>query len=363
MASIELANIIKRYGNLEVVCGINLAIDHNEFIVLVGPSGCGKSTTLRMIAGLEEISAGKISIGDTVVNNLPPRKRNVSMVFQNYALYPHMTVAQNLGFGLVIAKQPEDVVEARVKEAASILGIEKMLERIPAELSGGERQRVAMGRAIVRHPQVFLFDEPLSNLDAKLRVLMRTEIKKLHQQVKTTVVYVTHDQVEAMTLADRMVVMKDGRIEQVGTPMEIFNHPVNAFVASFIGSPPMNQIPGQIVANQVRFADGTEVPVPARLAKKVTEGEKVIYGLRADDIAPEGHSMTKAQSAAKLQLRTVLSESLGAESLVFTEISGQEIQAKMFHPRPVVPNEQMTFLIDKDKAHLFNAQSGEALGD
>ncbi|OIP82209.1 MAG: sugar ABC transporter ATP-binding protein, partial [Rhodobacterales bacterium CG2_30_65_12] len=284
MAGIILKHVTKAYGKLEVVHGIDLEIAHNEFLVLVGPSGCGKSTTLRMIAGLEDITGGEVRIGDRLVNDLPPRKRNISMVFQNYALYPHMNVRDNLGFGLKIAGHPASVLEERVAEAAEILGLSELLERIPAELSGGQRQRVAMGRAIVRHPDAFLFDEPLSNLDAKLRVQMRTEIKKLHSKVATTVVYVTHDQVEAMTLADRIVVMKDGHIEQVGPPMEVFNHPANTFVASFIGSPPMNLLPATIAGDEVRFSDGTTVPVPTRILGKVREGQEVIFGIRADDI-------------------------------------------------------------------------------
>ncbi|MCP4304381.1 MAG: ATP-binding cassette domain-containing protein, partial [bacterium] len=236
------------------------------FLVLVGPSGCGKSTTLRMIAGLEDITGGTISIGDRVVNDLQPRERNVSMVFQNYALYPHMTVRENLGFGLKIAKVPEAELNQRVDAASGILGISELMERMPAQLSGGQRQRVAMGRAIVRQPDVFLFDEPLSNLDAKLRVQMRTEIKKLHKRVRNTVVYVTHDQVEAMTLADRIVIMRDGYIEQVGTPLEVFDSPANVFVGSFIGSPPMNQLDGIVrIAGEgqgtIGLDDGVVIPV------------------------------------------------------------------------------------------------------
>lgn len=237
MADVKLNKVVKRYGKTEVVHGVDLDIKHNEFVVLVGPSGCGKSTTLRIIAGLEGITSGEVVIGDRVVNDLPPRDRNISMVFQSYALYPHMTVEENLGFGLKISNIEESEIEKRVQNAFQILGLDSLMDRMPAELSGGQRQRVAMGRAIVRTPDVFLFDEPLSNLDAKLRVQMRTEIKKLHQTVKTTVVYVTHDQVEAMTLVGRVVVMRDGYIEQVGSPMEIFHAPTNMFVASFIGSP------------------------------------------------------------------------------------------------------------------------------
>ncbi len=361
MARISLQNVVKRYGRLEVVHGIDLEIEHNEFVVLVGPSGCGKSTTLRMIAGLEDISDGDIAIGDRVVNDLPPRKRNVSMVFQNYALYPHMNVHENLGFGLKIAGQSKDAIEQRVQEAADILGLSELLERIPAELSGGQRQRVAMGRAIVRHPEAFLFDEPLSNLDAKLRVQMRTEIKKLHNKVKTTVVYVTHDQVEAMTLADRIVVMKDGYIEQVGTPMEVFNHPVNTFVASFIGSPPMNLIPAKITSATAEFRDGTRIPVPSRLTDHVAEGQEVVFGIRPDDLTPIGHGIHEARETTDLDLTVELAELLGTETLIYTTLAGQEIQGKMFDPRDVTSGETLTFRLSLDKAHIFDAPSGRTV--
>ncbi|MBO6900467.1 MAG: sn-glycerol-3-phosphate ABC transporter ATP-binding protein UgpC [Rhizobiaceae bacterium] len=361
MSEIRLNNVVKRYGRVEVVHGINLEIAHNEFVVLVGPSGCGKSTTLRMIAGLEEISGGEIHIGDALVNDLPPRKRNISMVFQNYALYPHMSVRENLGFGLKIAKQPEAIVAERVNEAAEILGLSELMDRTPAELSGGQRQRVAMGRAIVRHPEAFLFDEPLSNLDAKLRVQMRTEIKKLHNKVKTTVVYVTHDQVEAMTLADRIVVMKDGYIEQVGTPMEVFNNPVNTFVASFIGSPPMNLVPARIESDSVVFADGGRVPVPGRLAGGVSEGQDVIFGIRPDDMTPEGHGINDSGQCATLELGVELAELLGTETLLYTRLGGQEALGKMFDPRDVGSGETLRFRLSLDKAHLFDAASGRSV--
>ena len=361
MASINLREIVKNYGKTEVVHGINLDIEHNEFVVLVGPSGCGKSTTLRMIAGLEEISGGEILIDDNVVNDLPPRKRNISMVFQNYALYPHMTVRENLGFGLKIAKQTDDVVQERVSEAAEILGLRELLDRTPSELSGGQRQRVAMGRAIVRHPKAFLFDEPLSNLDAKLRVQMRTEIKKLHQKVATTVVYVTHDQIEAMTLADRIVVMRDGYIEQVGTPMQVFNHPANTFVASFIGSPPMNQLPARIKGDSMIFDDGTTIPIPKRFKDKVTESEQVIFGIRPDDITPEGHGIQEIGQSAELDLTVILAELLGTETLIYTSLAGQEIQGKMFDPRNISSGEKLRFRFSLDKAHLFNAKTQKSV--
>src|SRR5580704_8605203 len=263
MATVSLEKLVKRYGNVEIVHGIDLDIADREFIALVGPSGCGKSTTLRMIAGLEDVSDGLVKIGGETVNDLPPRARNISMVFQSYALYPHMTVRENMGFSLKIAKRPKDEIDRRVAEAADILHLEPLLERRPSQLSGGQRQRVAMGRAIVRQPEVFLFDEPLSNLDAKLRNEMRTEIKKLHAKVQATVVYVTHDQVEAMTLADRIVIMRDGNIEQVGSPDEVFHRPATRFVASFIGSPPMNLVEAEIADDQFVFTNGDRLPIPA----------------------------------------------------------------------------------------------------
>ena len=246
MARVNIQNVHKSFGETEVLKDISVAIEDGEFLVLVGPSGCGKSTLLRMIAGLEDIGEGKISIGDKIVNNLPPKERDISMVFQNYALYPHLTVAQNMGFSMMLAHAPKWEQDLRVSEAASILGLTELLERKPKQLSGGQRQRVAMGRAIVRNPKVFLFDEPLSNLDAKLRVAMRAEIKTMHQRIKTTSVYVTHDQVEAMTMADRIVVMHAGRIEQVGKPLELYDDPKNVFVAGFIGTPSMNLLPATV---------------------------------------------------------------------------------------------------------------------
>ena len=361
MAEITLEKVVKKYGAVGVVHGIDLTIAHEEFVVLVGPSGCGKSTTLRMIAGLEDITGGLVRIGGQVVNDLPPRKRNISMVFQNYALYPHMNVRENLGFGLKIAGQAPDEIARRVAEAADILGLVPLLDRTPAELSGGQRQRVAMGRAIVRDPDAFLFDEPLSNLDAKLRGQMRAEIKKLHQKVKTTVVYVTHDQVEAMTLADRIVVMKDGRIEQIGTPMEVFNHPVTTFVATFIGSPPMNLLPGTIAGGAVRLADGTEVPVPDRLRGYVRDGRAVQLGIRPDDISPVGHGLSQDGPGAEVSLTVDLAEPLGMESLIYTRLAGQEVQAKLYGPRIVAPGEILTFRLALDRAHLFDAATGKSL--
>ena len=361
MAAITLEKVVKAYGALGVVHGIDLTIAHEEFVVLVGPSGCGKSTTLRMIAGLEDITGGLVKIGGQVVNDLPPRKRNISMVFQNYALYPHMNVRDNLGFGLKIAGQSPGEISKRVGEAAEILGLTPLLDRTPAELSGGQRQRVAMGRAIVRNPDAFLFDEPLSNLDAKLRGQMRAEIKKLHQKVRTTVVYVTHDQVEAMTLADRIVVMKDGHIEQVGTPMQVFNHPATTFVATFIGSPPMNLLPATISGGAVRLGDGTAVPVPDRLTGHVRDGMAVLLGIRPDDISPVGHGLSQDGPGAEVALTVDLAEPLGMESLIYTRLAGQEVQAKLYGPRIVAPGEVLTFRLALDRAHLFDAATGKSV--
>ncbi|MCI2400911.1 sn-glycerol-3-phosphate ABC transporter ATP-binding protein UgpC [Aliiroseovarius subalbicans] len=361
MAEVKLTNVVKRYGSVEVVHGIDLEIAHNEFVVLVGPSGCGKSTTLRMIAGLEEISDGEIKIGETVVNNLPPRKRNISMVFQNYALYPHMTVSENLGFSLKIAGKSGAEISAAVANAAEILGLGDLLERTPAELSGGQRQRVAMGRAIVRHPDVFLFDEPLSNLDAKLRTQMRVEIKKLHQKIKTTIVYVTHDQVEAMTLADRIVIMKDGHIVQVGTPLDVFERPVDTFVAAFIGSPPMNLINGHIEADHVVFSDGNRLPVPPDFTGKLADGRQVVFGFRADVLMPKGHTLAESGVVTDLDLKIDFAEPLGSESILLSTLGGKEIQARMHNPRPVNEGEVLTCELHLEKCHIFDASSTKNL--
>nr|WP_314262268.1 sn-glycerol-3-phosphate ABC transporter ATP-binding protein UgpC [uncultured Devosia sp.] len=359
MAQVRLDKVSKSYGKLETVHGIDLEIAHNEFVVLVGPSGCGKSTTLRMIAGLEEITGGTITIGDRVVNDLPPRARNISMVFQSYALYPHMTVRDNLGFGLKIANTPEAEIRTRVDEAAEILGLGPYMDRLPANLSGGQRQRVAMGRAIVRHPDVFLFDEPLSNLDAKLRGQMRVEIKKLHQRVQTTVVYVTHDQVEAMTLADRIVIMRDGHIEQVGTPSDVFENPVNTFVAGFIGSPPMNQLDAVVAGGKARLGDGTEVPLPAGIA--VRDGQEIVLGFRPESFAPRGHSLHAEAGAMGLKSQVIIAEPLGTETILFVTLGGRDVQGKMLNPRVVHPGETLDFTLDLTRLHVFDKASGKSV--
>src|SRR5881394_2556919 len=286
MSSVQIRDVRKSFGNFEVLHGVSIPIEDGEFVVLVGPSGCGKSTLLRMLAGLENITSGTISIGDRVVNNVQPKERDIAMVFQNYALYPHMTVADNMGFSLKLRSAKQEEITTRVKRAAEILALTPLLERYPRQLSGGQRQRVAMGRAIVRDPQVFLFDEPLSNLDAKLRVAMRTEIKALHQRLKTTTLYVTHDQVEAMTMADRIVVMHDGRVEQIGTPLELYDHPANTFVAGFIGSPAMNFLNGTLRNGsggaRLETSGGQAVPLPTLAGGR--DGQKVVFGIRPEHL-------------------------------------------------------------------------------
>ena len=364
MAKVTLEKVSKFYGDVEAVKKIDLEISDNEFLVLVGPSGCGKSSTLRMIAGLEEIDEGKIIIGEKTVNELEPRERNVSMVFQNYALYPHMTVEENLGFSLKIAGMKKIDIDTRVAEAAGILDIEEFLQRKPAQLSGGQRQRVAMGRAIVRRPDVFLFDEPLSNLDAKLRNQMRTEIKRLHQKVETTIVYVTHDQVEAMTLADRIVIMKDGIIEQIGTPLELFETPATKFVATFIGSPSMNMISSTIEKETGKYVmkteDGISVPVPLSKQDIVKEGQKISFGFRAEDIVPLKFGNKPSQSW-DCKSKVNLSEPLGTETLIFTNFGKIEIVSRMFTPELVRAGDELDFALNLDRTYLFDDETGKSL--
>jgi multiple sugar transport system ATP-binding protein len=363
MATVSLKNLVKKYGSLEVVHAINLDVADREFVALVGPSGCGKSTTLRMIAGLEAISGGHIHIGDREVNNLPPRQRNISMVFQSYALYPHMTVAENMGFSLKIAGRSQDEIASAVADAAKTLGLEELLERRPSQLSGGQRQRVAMGRAIVRHPDVFLFDEPLSNLDAKLRMQMRTEIKKLHAKVQSTVIYVTHDQVEAMTLADRIVIMRDGHIEQVGPPEEVFRRPATRFVAGFIGSPTMNLHDATVDDGKLRFANGDTLPLPGQFRDRVTAGQKVIFGLRPDDLYPTGHGIHSGEAAEvhAVEVPVSLTEPLGNETLVFAEFAGQDWISRMLNPKTLRSGDQISLSFDLSQSHLFDAKTEQSL--
>jgi multiple sugar transport system ATP-binding protein len=316
MARVTLDKVTKRYGDVEAVRQVSLEIPDKELVVLVGPSGCGKSTTLRMIAGLEEISDGEIRIGDRKVNEVAPKDRDIAMVFQSYALYPHMSVRQNLEFGLKMRGTARAEIDTRVREAAAILGIEGLLGRKPKQLSGGQRQRVAMGRAIVRRPAVFLFDEPLSNLDAKLRVQMRTEIARLHSRLQTTTVYVTHDQVEAMTLADRIVVMKDGVVQQVGAPLELYDRPNNLFVAGFIGTPAMNFVEGELAASndQTIFqAEGVRVAIPAAAMGKGTVGQRVVLGVRPPDLMLLGEGSGGEEPAGMISARVEVREPMGSE--------------------------------------------------
>src|SRR5580693_6012328 len=317
MASVDVVNARKAYGGVEVIHGVSLSIADGEFVTLVGPSGCGKSTLLRMIAGLESITEGKVKIGPRVVNNLPPRDRDIAMVFQNYALYPHKTVEQNMSFGLKLRNTPKEEIQARVKRAADILHVVPYLSRYPRQLSGGQRQRVAMGRAIVRDPQVFLFDEPLSNLDAQLRVQMRAEIKELHQRLKTTTIYVTHDQVEAMTMADRIVVMRDGVVEQAGLPLDLYDRPSTLFVAGFIGSPAMNLLKGAIRVNgKPSFMTESGVNLPLASAPSGADGRPCIYGIRPEHLALGGGPM-------KAEVSVV--EPTGSETQLFAKVGGQKI--------------------------------------
>ena len=354
VAALEIDQVRKSYGAVEVLHDMSLDMEDGEFVALVGPSGCGKSTLLRMIAGLEDISSGEIRISGKTVNEVAPKNRDIAMVFQNYALYPHMTVAANMSFALRLKRASAAEIEERVNRAAQILGLGDLLDRHPRQLSGGQRQRVAMGRAIVRDPAVFLFDEPLSNLDAKLRVQMRTEIKDLHQRLKTTTVYVTHDQIEAMTLADRVVVMNDGVIEQIGTPLELYDRPESLFVAGFIGSPAMNMLAGTIDwENNVpvfRCGDGTPWPVPKNLMAE--RGQNVYFGVR-----PESINLGKGG----LHLRVKVIEPTGAETLINARIGSEPIFA-LFHERlNVKPEEMIEVTVDPAQVHLFNADSGVRL--
>ena len=357
MASVSLRGIRKEFGRTEVIKGIDLDIADKEFVVFVGPSGCGKSTLLRLIAGLEDASAGDILIGGRVVNTTAPKDRNIAMVFQNYALYPHMTVARNMGFGLRAAKTPPPEIDRRVAEAAAMLGLETLLQRRPGELSGGQRQRVAMGRAIVRNPEVFLFDEPLSNLDAQLRNQVRTDIKKLHQQVRTTSIYVTHDQVEAMTLADRIVLLRDGRIEQVGTPIALFTRPANRFVARFIGSPAMNIIPAMIEAGDI-VLPWIRLLCPS-LASIPPNG-RVELGIRPDDVL-SGEACGRVPAAFRFDATVRIVEPMGAESQLVVSVGGQDLQIRLMGRSFPQPGERIACALDPAELHLFDADTGIAL--
>jgi multiple sugar transport system ATP-binding protein len=354
MASVDIRDVRKSFGGFEVLHGVSVPIEDGQFVVLVGPSGCGKSTLLRMLAGLENITSGTISIGERVVNDVQPKERDIAMVFQNYALYPHMTVAQNMGFSLKLRGAPSEEIKTKVERAADILDLRRLLERYPRQLSGGQRQRVAMGRAIVRDPQVFLFDEPLSNLDAKLRVAMRTEIKELHQRLRTTTVYVTHDQIEAMTMADKIVVMQDGIVEQMGAPLELYDKPDNKFVAGFIGSPAMNFLDGKLVMNGgepwVETASGARLPIAT--APSASDGKPVTYGIRPEhlEFADDG-----------IEAEVVVVEPTGSETQIVARIGAQDIIAVFRDRRAVAPGDRVHLRPRARAAHLFDKESGKRL--
>jgi multiple sugar transport system ATP-binding protein len=355
MASVTIQAVKKNFGDVAILHGVDIDIRDGSFTVLVGPSGCGKSTLLRMIAGLEQIDGGEIRIGERRVNDLPPKERDIAMVFQNYALYPHMTVRDNLAFALALAKMDKASIERKVTQAAEILALAPLLARYPRQLSGGQRQRVAMGRAIVRDPQVFLFDEPLSNLDAKLRVAMRSEIKELHQRLKTTSVYVTHDQIEAMTMGDKIVVMRDGRIEQTGSPLDLYDHPANQFVAGFIGSPAMNFLPGVLRrgagAARVELPDGTQLDAP--LAAGGADGQSVLYGTRPEHL--------RLANQGGIPSQVVVMEPTGMDTFVACRHEGAEISAVFRERHDFAPGTTIHLQPDLQRAHLFDASTGQRL--
>ena len=348
MASVSIRGVRKAFGSTHILHGVDVEIADGEFCVLVGPSGCGKSTLLRMVAGLEEIGGGDIAIGGRVVNKVPPRQRDIAMVFQNYALYPHMTVRDNMAFSLKLASAPRAAIEDRVSRAAGILGLGALLDRYPRQLSGGQRQRVAMGRAIVRDPQVFLFDEPLSNLDAKLRVNMRAEIKDLHQRLRTTTVYVTHDQIEAMTMADRIVVMQAGRVEQIGTPLELYDRPANRFVAGFIGSPSMNFIEGTVEAGGFRDRAGAVWPLPPG----ATTNRPAVYGVRPEHLH-------LAEGGIPMRVRVL--EPTGSETQVMGEIGGSPILGAFRERLAAAPGDTIGVGTEGRLAHLFDHETGDRI--
>jgi len=351
MAAVDIRDVRKAFGAAQILHGVSIDIADGEFVILVGPSGCGKSTLLRMIAGLESVTAGEIAIGGRIVNDVPPKERDIAMVFQNYALYPHMTVADNMGFSLKLKKAPQADIAERVQQAAGILGLSPYLDRYPRQLSGGQRQRVAMGRAIVRDPQVFLFDEPLSNLDAKLRVAMRAEVKELHQRLKTTTVYVTHDQIEAMTMADKIVVMHDGRVEQMGQPLALYDRPQNQFVAGFIGSPSMNFIPGRVEGGHLVGQGGLRIALDADAAR--ANGRDVVFGIR-----PEHLSLGDGGIAAEV----VVVEPTGSEVQINARLAGGGEIVAVFRERHMFkPGEKIGLKPQPGLIHLFDAATGQRL--
>ena len=365
MASVSIRSVTKRFGDVEILHGVDIEIAHGSFTVLVGPSGCGKSTLLRMIAGLEEISGGEIRIADKVVNDVLPKQRDIAMVFQNYALYPHMTVRQNMAFSLMLAKVEKSAAEAKVARAAEILGLTALLDRYPRQLSGGQRQRVAMGRAIVRDPQVFLYDEPLSNLDAKLRVAMRTELKELHQRLKTTSIYVTHDQIEAMTMGDKIVVMKDGRIEQTGSPLELYDHPANLFVAGFIGSPAMNFFKAHLRrkgGGLVIDTGDAAVSIPAKKeqAYRNYTDKPVVLGIRPEDIYNPAFLPAGIQ-AAKITAKVDVTELMGNEIFLYL-VNGENTFVARVDPRTAFKaGDQVEVALNMDNFHLFDSSTQLAI--
>lgn len=350
MASLVLRNLVKTFDKTTVLHGISLEVEDGEFIVFVGPSGCGKSTTLRLIAGLEEMTAGEIEIQGRVVNHLEPKERNIAMVFQNYAIYPHMTVRKNIGFGLRTSKLTRAEKTARLEDVAAILEMTELLDRKPSQLSGGQRQRVAIGRAMVRDPAVFLFDEPLSNLDAQLRTQMRLEIKKLHQRVGNTIIFVTHDQVEAMTLADRIVIMKDGHILQVGKPSDVYHRPANTFVAMFIGAPSMNMLQCKVDGGVARLASGPDI----HLGIDVSHGQPVILGVRPDDLHPSGENPF-------LEGTVTVREPLGPDTLIYVDTPSGEVTAKADGQHPPDIGETVQLSANSDRLHVFDAETGMSL--
>lgn len=363
MAEIELRDVVKRFGTVTAVDRINLTVEDKEFLALVGPSGCGKTTTLRMIAGLEEMTEGEIYIGDQKVNDIPPKDRDIAMVFQNYALYPHMSVYKNMSFGLRLRRLARNEIDSRVREGARILGIEELLARKPKELSGGQRQRVAMGRAIVRKPQAFLFDEPLSNLDAKLRVQMRGELAKLHEQLETTIVYVTHDQIEAMTLAERIVIMKDGVIMQTGTPLEVYNKPKNIFVAGFIGSPAMNFFDVRVTERDGALSvegENFKMAVPSSLRNRYlkTKNQEAVLGIRPQDIYDK-EIKGSFPGGEPLHATVEVVEPVGSEVILLTTCGSAQLTAVVDPQTRAKPHAEMEFVVDMSKMHLFDKSAEE----
>jgi len=353
VATLSLQNLVKRFGKTEVLHGIDLEVADGEFIVFVGPSGCGKSTTLRMIAGLEDITDGIVQINGEVVNNLEPKQRNIAMVFQNYAIYPHMSVRKNIGFGLRTSKLPKLEKKQRVEEVATMLGMHDYLDRKPNELSGGQRQRVAIGRALVRNPAVFLFDEPLSNLDAQLRTQMRLEIKKLHQRVGNTIIFVTHDQVEAMTMADRIVIMKDGHIQQIATPADAYHKPANEFVARFIGAPSMNMLTGKSMGSYIELWNGARIP--SALQSNLESGRNLTIGIRPEDLR------ICTDNNPVLTGRVNVVEPLGSESLLYVDVEGIEIIATGPGRDVPLPNTQIDLTALPESFHIFDPDTGESV--